>query len=57
MTFDEQAATMNRKSVAELLASHEHLTASSKAQSEEIAELRKDIPEGGSKMICTPDED
>ena len=34
---------MNRKSVAELLASHEHLTASSKAQSEEIAELRRQL--------------
>jgi transposase len=43
MTFDEQAATLDRKEVAALLASHQKLTASSKAQSEEIAELRRQL--------------
>ena len=43
MTFDEQAATLDRKQVAELLASHQQLTASSKAQSDEIAELRRQL--------------
>jgi transposase len=43
MTFDEQAAAMDRKSVAALLASHQQLTASSEAQSEEIAELRRQL--------------
>ena len=36
MTFDEQAATLDRKQVAELLASRE-------AQSTEIAELRRQL--------------
>ena len=40
MTFDEQAATLNRKQVAELLASHQQLAESTKA---EIAELRRQL--------------
>jgi len=43
MTFDEQAATLNREEVAELLASHQRLDASTKAQSAEIAELRRQL--------------
>jgi transposase len=43
MTFDEQAATMDRKSVAALLASHQQLVASAETQSKEIAELRRQI--------------
>jgi transposase len=43
MTFDEQAATLKRKEVADLLASHQRLAASTKAQSAEIAELRRQL--------------
>ena len=43
MNFEEQAATLDRKAVAELLASHQQLAASSRAQSAEIAELRAEI--------------
>ena len=43
MTFDEQAAALEHKDIVKLLASHQQLTSSSKAQSEEIAELRRQL--------------
>jgi transposase len=43
MTLDEQAAVLDHQDIVELLASQQQLTASSRTQSEEIAELRRQL--------------
>ncbi len=43
MTFDEQAATLDRKSVAALLASHQQLTESNQSLNERVDELTRQL--------------
>jgi len=43
MTLKEQAAALDHEDIVKLLVSHQELTASSKAQSDEIAELRRQL--------------